>query len=380
MMKAMSNDSKKTFKKNTAPSAGRSGQFNRTGKVKSQSGTKTGTKASGKPAGKPAAKLSGKPAAKANVRTAEKAKAFAKPAAKPKKPRTAPSSAPSAHTQTIQWYPGHMTKTRRQIERDLRMVDAVAEILDARIPRSSRNPDIASLTGTKPRVILLNKCDMADPRLTKQWVEALSTPTTRAIPVDCRSGRGVDQFVPALRALLAPRIEAYRAKGMQNPSMRVMIVGIPNVGKSTFINRIAGRNKAVSADRPGVTRGNQWFSVAKGFELLDTPGVLWPKFDDQTVGERLAFTGAIKDNIMDIELLAIRLLEFLQEHPTPEFTERYRLSAEDLALPAHELLAVIAAHRGMLVSGGEPDTERAAAAVLDEFRDARLGRITMELP
>ena len=349
------NTNKKPTKKNTytaksgaAKSGGRSGQFNRNGKAKSQNGAK------------PAPKFS------------------AKPAPKPKKQKPVKSAAPSVHTQTIQWYPGHMTKTRRQIERDLRLVDAVAEILDARIPVSSRNPDIASLTAGKPRVILLNKCDMADRRATKEWVDALSTPTTRAIPVDCRSGRGVDQFVPALRELLAKRIAAYQAKGMQNPSMRVMIVGIPNVGKSTFINRIAGRNKAVSADRPGVTRGNQWFTVAKGFEMLDTPGVLWPKFEDQTVGERLAFTGAIKDNIMDIELLAIRLLEFLQERRTPEFIERYGLSDDDLSLPAHELLAVIAAHRGMLISGGEPDTERAAATVLDEFRDAKLGRITLE--
>ncbi len=344
----MTPNNKKTSKKNTpAPkSGGRSGQFNRSGRAKTQN--------SPKPAQRP------------------------KPEKRPKNP--ARPAAASAHTQTIQWYPGHMTKTRRQIERDLRLVDAVAEILDARIPLSSRNPDIAALTAGKPRVILLNKCDMADPRATKQWVEKLSTPTTRAIPVDCRSGRGVDQFVPALRSLLSARIEAYKAKGMQNPEMRVMIVGIPNVGKSTFINRIAGRTKAVSADRPGVTRGNQWFTISKGFEMLDTPGVLWPKFDDQTVGERLAFTGAIKDNIMDIELLAIRLLEFLQERRTPEFVERYRLSDDDLGLPAHELLAVIAAHRGMLISGGEPDTERAAAAVLDEFRDAKLGRITLEMP
>ena len=297
-----------------------------------------------------------------------------------KKPRAARPTVPSEHTQTIQWYPGHMTKTRRRIERDLRLVDAGAEILDARIPISSRNPDIASITGGKPRVILLNKCDMADRRATKAWVDALSTPTTRAIPVDCRSGRGVDQFVPALRELLSARIAAQQAKGMQNPNVRVMIVGIPNVGKSTFINRIAGRNKAVSADRPGVTRGNQWFTVSKGFELLDTPGVLWPKFDDQTVGERLAFTGAIKDNIMDIELLAIRLLDVLKQLRTPEFRERYRLTDGDLELPSHELLGVIAVHRGMLLSGAEPDTERAAAAVLDEFRDAKLGRITLETP
>lgn len=273
-----------------------------------------------------------------------------------------------------------MTKTKRQIEKDLRLVDAVAEILDARIPSSSRNPDIASLTAGKPRVILLNKSDMADKRLTREWINALSSDTVRVIPVDCKSGRGVEKFVPALSDLLSDKIEAYHKKGMLNPTMRVMIVGIPNVGKSTFINRISKKNKAQSADRPGVTRGNQWFTVAKGFEMLDTPGVLWPKFDDQTVGERLAFTGAIKDNIMDIELLAIRLLDLLKELKTPEFVERYSLTDDDLACPSYELLAVIARHRGMLISGGEADTERAAATILDEFRAAKLGRITLEHP
>ena len=302
-----------------------------------------------------------------------------KPVPKPKKPKKQPA-ADTPHTQNIQWFPGHMTKTKRQIERDLRLVDAVAEILDARIPTSSRNPDIASLTAGKPRVILLNKCDMADKKATRDWVNALSSDTVRAIPVDCKSGRGVEQFVPALSELLADKIDAYHKKGMLNPTMRVMIVGIPNVGKSTFINRIAKKNKAQSADRPGVTRGNQWFTVAKGFEMLDTPGMLWPKFDDQTVGERLAFTGAIKDNIMDIELLAIRLLDLLKELKTPAFIERYSLTEDDLALPSYELLAVIAQHRGMLISGGEPDTERAAATVLDEFRAAKLGRITLEFP
>jgi len=310
---------------------------------------------------------------------AQKAAKPMKPAAKPKKPRTETKES-SPHTQNIQWFPGHMTKTKRQIERDLRLVDAVAEILDARIPVSSRNPDIAALTADKPRLILLNKCDMADVNATKRWVDALTTENTRAIPVDCKSGKGVDRFVPALSELLSARIAAYRAKGMLNPTVRVMIVGIPNVGKSTLINRLAGRNKANSADRPGVTRGNQWFTVAKGFELLDTPGVLWPKFDDQTVGERLAFTGAIKDNIMDMELLAIRLLDLLKELKTPQFIERYALTDDDLTLPSYELLSVIAAHRGMLISGGEPDTERASAAILDEFRAAKLGRITLELP
>jgi ribosome biogenesis GTPase A len=306
-------------------------------------------------------------------------KPAAKPATKPRKPKNTTAS-DTPHTQTIQWFPGHMTKTKRQIERDLRLVDAVAEILDARIPISSRNPDIAALTAGKPRVILLNKCDMADKKTTRDWIKALSSEKVRAIPVDCKSGKGVEQFVPALSELLSDKIDAYRRKGMLNPTMRVMIVGIPNVGKSTFINRISKKNKAQSADRPGVTRGNQWFTVSKGFEMLDTPGVLWPKFDDQTVGERLAFTGAIKDNIMEIELLAIRLLDLLKELKTPEFIERYSLTEDDLSLPSYELLAVIAKHRGMLISGGEADTERAAATILDEFRAAKLGRITLEFP
>ncbi len=329
-------------------------------------------------------KSTGRPPQKQGGRSGARMKgSAAKPAAKlapkPKKQKK-PAASDSPHTQTIQWFPGHMTKTKRQIERDLRLVDAVAEILDARIPISSRNPDIASLTSGKPRVILLNKCDMADKKATRDWVDALSGDKVRVIPVDCKSGRGVERFVPALSELLAEKIDAYRKKGMLNPTMRVMIVGIPNVGKSTFINRIAGKNKAQSADRPGVTRGNQWFTVSKGFEMLDTPGVLWPKFDDQTVGERLAFTGAIKDNIMDIELLAVRLLDLLKELRTPEFIERYSLTDDDLSLPSYELLAVIAKHRGMLVSGGEADTERASATVLDEFRASKLGRITLESP
>lgn len=297
---------------------------------------------------------------------------------KTKKPASTVKS--SEHTQVIQWYPGHMTKTKRRIEKDLKLVDAVAEIIDARIPVSSRNPDIANLTIGKPRIVLLNKCDMADRKATAQWVEYLSHKNVRAIPVDCKSGRGVDRFVPVLTELLTDRIESYKAKGMVNPSMRVMIVGIPNVGKSTFINRISKKTKAVSADRPGVTRGNQWFTVSKGFEMLDTPGVLWPKFDDQTVGEHLAFTGAIKSEVMDTELLAVRLLDLLKELHTPEFMERYLLSEEDLTLPTYELLEIIAKHRGMLVSGGEPNTERAAYTLLDEFRAAKLGKITLEFP
>ncbi len=311
------------------------------------------------------------------TKPAEKSPKPVKKAAKPKKPQ---SGEASEYSQIIQWYPGHMTKTRRRMEKDIKLVDAVAEIIDARIPISSRNPDIARLTDGKPRIVLLNKCDMADPRATDRWVTYLTKENVRAIPVDCKSGRGVNRFVPVLTELLAPRIESYKAKGMANPSMRVMIVGIPNVGKSTFINRVAGKTKAVSADRPGVTRGNQWFTVSKGFEMLDTPGVLWPKFDDRTVGEHLAFTGAIKSDVMDTELLAIRLLELLCPLKPAEFIERYKLTDDEFSLPGHELLSVIARRRGMLISGGEPDTERAAYALLDEFRDAKLGKITLENP
>ena len=304
--------------------------------------------------------------------------------AKPQKPvkvkKKPTANQSSEHTQVIQWYPGHMTKTKRRIEKDLKLVDAVAEIIDARIPVSSRNPDIARLTEGKPRIVLLNKCDMADPRSTDKWVSFLSRENVRAIPVDCRSGRGVDKFVPVLTELLRDRIESYKAKGMVNPSMRVMIVGIPNVGKSTFINRIAKKTKATAADRPGVTRGNQWFTVSKGFEMLDTPGVLWPKFDDQTVGEHLAFTGAIKSEVMDTELLAVRLIDLLKERKTPELVERYKLTGDDLVLQSYEILEKIAEHRGMLIAGGEADTERAAYTLLDEFRAAKLGRITLELP
>ena len=317
----------------------------------------------------------------AKAKMAEKpSKSLQAKAQKPQRAKKPAKPQSGEHNQIIQWYPGHMTKTKRRMEKDLKLVDAVAEIIDARIPVSSRNPDLASLTSGKPRIVLLNKCDMADSRATAKWVEHLNTENVRAIPVDCKSGRGVDKFVPALSALLHDRIESYKAKGMVNPTMRVMIVGIPNVGKSTFINRISKKNKAVSADRPGVTRGNQWFTVAKGFEMLDTPGVLWPKFEDQTVGERLAFTGAVKSDVMDTELLAVRLLDLLRELKTPEFKDRYKLTEEDLTLQSYELLERIARSRGMLISGGEPDTERAAYTLLDEFRAAKLGRITLELP
>ncbi len=283
--------------------------------------------------------------------------------------------------QNIQWFPGHMTKTKRQIEKNLKMVDAVAEIIDARIPISSRNPDIAQLVTNKPRIVLLNKCDMANDVATKQWIEYFKKQGIIAIAIDCKSNKGINAFVPALKNALTDKIESYKKKGMLNPSMRVMIVGIPNVGKSTFINRIFKQNKAKTADKPGVTRGNQWFTISKGFELLDTPGVLWPKFDDKITGERLAFTGAIKDQIIDVELLAVRLLDLLKELKTPEFIARFKLENDDITgIDSYDLLQIIAKKRGMLVSKGEANTERAAIMLLDEFRAAKLGRITLEFP
>lgn len=283
--------------------------------------------------------------------------------------------------QNIQWFPGHMTKTKRQITASLKLVDAVAEIIDARIPVSSRNPDLASLIQGKPKIILMNKCDMADPNATARWIEYYKSRSITALPIDCKSKKGLNRFIPAVKNVLSDKIRSWQEKGMKNRSVRVMVVGIPNVGKSSFINCMSGQNRAKTEDRPGVTRGNQWFTIAKGFELLDTPGVLWPKFDDKTVGERLAFTGAIKDQIMDTEQLACRLLEYLNTLGKKEFYERFKLDSSELeGLDGYDMLGVIGKKRGMLVSGGNPDMQRAATTVLDEFRAAKLGRITIELP
>lgn len=283
--------------------------------------------------------------------------------------------------QTIQWFPGHMTKTKRQIQSSLKLVDAVAEIIDARIPVSSRNPDLAKLVQNKPRVILLNKCDMANQTATKMWIEYFKKQNLVAIPVDCKSGRGLDKFAPAVNTVMSHKIARLKEKGMVNPTIRIMIVGIPNVGKSSFINKMVKKNRAKVEDRPGVTRGNQWYTIAKNLEMLDTPGVLWPKFDDKTVGEHLAFTGAVKDQILDIELLAVRLLDFIKELKPADFITRFKLENEDIEnIDSYELLKMIGKKRGMLVSGGEIDTERAAIMLLDEFRSAKLGRITVEMP
>ena len=276
--------------------------------------------------------------------------------------------------QNIQWFPGHMTKTKRQIQTSLKLVDAVAEIIDARIPVSSRNPDLDSIIQNKPRVVLMNKCDMADPSSTQKWINYFKNNGIVAIPIDCKTGRGINKFVSSVNEVL-------KAKGLLNPTVRVMIVGIPNVGKSTFINRISKNRKAKAEDKPGVTRGNQWFTINKGFEVLDTPGVLWPKFEDKIVGERLAFTGAVKDQIMDTELLAMRLLDFLKVEKNPIFVERFKLQNEPIEdIESYELLELIGRKRGMLISGGEIDTERAAIMLLDEYRSAKLGKYTFELP
>ncbi len=283
--------------------------------------------------------------------------------------------------QNIQWFPGHMTKTKRKIQSSLKLVDAVAEIIDARIPISSRNPDLAQIIQSKPRLVLLNKCDMANQTATKMWIEHFKRQGITAIAIDCKSGRGLNQFAPAVNKVLAQRLEKLKSKGMINPMLRIMIVGIPNVGKSSFINRIAKQNRAKVEDRPGVTRGNQWYTIAKNLEMLDTPGVLWPKFDDKIVGEHLAFTGAVKDQILDIELLAVRLLDFLKKLKPKDFIERFKLEDADIEnIESYELLELIGKKRGMLVSGGEVNTERAAIMLLDEFRAAKLGRITVEMP
>ncbi len=284
-----------------------------------------------------------------------------------------------AEIQDIQWFPGHMTKTKRQIKESIKLIDAVAEIVDARVPMSSRNPDLSEMSNNKPRLILLNKCDMADPIATKKWLEYFEKKGIKAIAVDCKSGTGLKQFVPAVKDLLSERLAALKEKGMGGKALRVMVAGIPNVGKSSFINKIVGGTKAKVEDRPGVTRGNQWFSVQGGIDLLDTPGVLWPKFDDKIVGERLAFTGAIRDNILDIELLAMRLLETLMPLYSENICERYKL-ADVHGLDSYDLLGEIGRKRGMLMGRGEIDTERAAIMLLDEFRAAKFGRISLEFP
>ena len=278
----------------------------------------------------------------------------------------------------IQWYPGHMTKTRRQIEADLKQVDAVCEIVDARIPMSSRNPDIDSICGSKPRIIVLNRMDLADPAATKRWAAYFRSKGMAVISTDCKTRKGIADFTPAARLACAEKLERDAARGMNRP-LRVMVVGIPNVGKSTLINQISGRKGAKAENRPGVTRGKQWVTVDSGLQLLDTPGILWPKFEDPEVGMMLAYTGAVKEGVIDIEELACRLMELLHKFYPQVLLERYKVEAE-AGTPGYELLEMAGRKRGFLLSRGEIHTERMAKVLLDEYRSGKPGRFTLEEP
>ena len=279
----------------------------------------------------------------------------------------------------IQWFPGHMTKAQRMIEDSIKQVDAVCEILDARIPNSSRNPDIDRLAAGKPRLIILNRTDLADPKITSQWREFFESQGIKILETDAKSGKGVNGFAPALRELLKDKIADYAAKGQVNRPMRVMILGIPNVGKSTFINKVAKRKAAIAGDKPGVTRGKQWINIDKGLDLLDTPGILWPKFDSREVGEMLAITNAIKADVLDKETLAANFMLRLREMYPEALTARYKFEPDSEA-NGFELLEEAAKKRGFLVSRGEYDIERMANTLLGEYHDGKLGRISLEKP
>ena len=279
----------------------------------------------------------------------------------------------------IQWFPGHMTKAQRMIEENLAMVDAVCEILDARIPYSSRNPDIDRLAGDKPRLVILNRVDLADPQMTARWRKYFESRNLAILETDAKSGKGVGSFAPAVRRLLKDKLAAYEAKGQVGRPLRVMILGIPNVGKSTFINKVAGRKAAIAGDKPGVTRGKQWINIDQGLDLLDTPGILWPKFDSQEVGEMLAITNAIKADVLDKETLGANFMLRLRELYPKAIEERYKF-APDSDMNGFELLEQAAKKRGFLVSRGEYDIERMANTLLGEYHDGKLGRLTLEAP
>lgn len=281
--------------------------------------------------------------------------------------------------QTVQWFPGHMAKTRRLIKESLSLVDGVVEIVDARIPYSSSNPELNQIIKNKPRIILLNKADIADSNATRLWIDYYKSKGMYALPVDCRTGKGLNQFVPTVRQALSKVIKRNEEKDMHGKPLRLMVVGIPNTGKSSFINRMAGNLKAKVADKAGVTRQNQWFVVGNGIELLDTPGVLWPKFEDREVGDKLAFTGAVKDEVTDIETLSCRLLETLSRTRPQAILNRYKIDSVD-NLQGWEILELIGKKRGFLIKGGEINYERTAVMLCDEFRGGKLGNITLELP
>lgn len=287
----------------------------------------------------------------------------------------------------IQWYPGHMTKTRRQIEADLKNVDIVVEIIDARIPISSRNPDIDSICSGKPRLIILNRADQADPEMNRRWAAYFKQQGHAVLETDARTGRGINQFSAVTQSVLKDQIAKWREKGLVGRPVRAMVVGVPNVGKSTFINKVARKKSARASDRPGVTRGKQWVNVDSSLDLLDTPGILWPKFEDERTGMNLAFTGAVKDDIMDVETLGCHLMALMGERYPSALAECYKLKeiparedGENDVAYGYRLLEAGALKRGMRISGGEFDTERMARVLLDEYRAGKLGRFTLETP
>lgn len=281
--------------------------------------------------------------------------------------------------QNVQWFPGHMAKTRRLIKESLNLVDGVVEILDARVPYSSQNPELDSIVKNKPRIVLLNKCDVANPTATSMWIKHFEDKGKYAIAVDCKTGKGLNRFDDVVKSALADVIKRNEQKGMSKKPLRLMVVGIPNTGKSSFINRMGKNAKAKVADKAGVTKQNQWFVVGNGIELLDTPGVLWPKFDDREVGDKLAFIGSVKDEVTDKETIACRLLESLARTNPQAIEQRYKITGVEL-LQGWEILEMIGCKRGFLVKGGEIDYERSSVIVADEFRGGKLGRITLELP
>ncbi len=279
----------------------------------------------------------------------------------------------------LSWFPGHMTKTKRMVAAEMKHMDAVCEIVDARIPVSSRNPDVDELAEGKPRLIVLNRVDQADPAQTKAWSAYFRDKGYAVLEANAKGGTGTAQFAGAVRELLRDKLSAYAAKGQVGRIMRVMVLGIPNVGKSTFINKVAGRKTARAEDRPGVTRSKQWVPVDATLELLDTPGILWPRFDDVNVGMRLAFTGAIRDDVLDIEDLASRLMAYLGAHYPSALQERYQIDASEED-SGYDLLQKAGRKRGFLMRGAEVNTERMARVLLDEFRGGKLGRFTLETP
>ena len=279
----------------------------------------------------------------------------------------------------IQWFPGHMTKAQRMIEDNIKMVDAVCEIVDARIPYSSRNPDIDRLSGDKPRLMILNRIDLADPKVTQRWKKHYQEKGFSVLETDAKTGKGVNGFVPAVRELLSDKLKEYEAKGQVGRTLRIMILGIPNVGKSTFINKVAGRKAAIAGDKPGVTRGKQWINIDAGLDLLDTPGILWPKFDSQEVGEMLALTNAIKADVLDKETLGANFMLRLREYYPEALRERYKFEPDPEA-NGFELLEQAAKKRGFLVSRGEYDIERMANTLLKEYHEGKLGRLSLEVP